>query len=565
MTSITDLGALAGTRSNEDDGSLPVGLVLLSGALAAAVLSPVAWLVLRVAGIDTSYAFSLVTSASTISVLANSLALVGAVTAASVLLGVPLAVFTARTDLPFRRFFTVAVALPLVVPSYIGAFAFVSAFGPQGALADALAPLGVASVPTIYGFGGTVLVLTLFTYPYVYLTTRASLLSADAKLPEAARTLGTSRLEAFRRVTLPQVTPGIAAGTLLVALYTLSDFGTPAIMHFDTFTRVIYVEYNSFGRDFAALLSLQLLAVTVVILALESRLGADRSGAYASRGSRNADASSLGAWTLPALVFCLAVVTLCLFVPIGVLCMWLLRSGGPGYANGGFAFQPSFAVNSVGVSAAAALVSAAVAVPIAYLAARYRSLLPTVFDRATYLGYAMPGVVLGLSLVYFGTTYAPALYQTLPLLIFAYVVRFLPQAIGTTRSSALQVDDTLTGAARTLGESSAGAFRRVTLPLIAPGVLAGAALVFLTTMKELPATLLLHPTGFETLVTYIWLVQGAGYYGVAAVPALVLIVVSGLSMFVILSRERLTHRGDRQHDHDHDQNQDRNRTQEQEY
>jgi len=543
MSSITDLEALAGrTPNDEDDDSLPIGLVLLSGAVAAAVLSPVAWLVLRIVDIDTSYALSLMTSGSTMSVLLNSLVLVGAVTAASVGIGVPLAVLTARTDLPFRRFFTVAVALPLVVPSYIGAFAFVSAFGPQGVLADALAPLGIDAIPTIYGFVGTALVLTLFTYPYVYLTTRASLLSADATLPEAARTLGTSRLEAFRRITLPQIAPGIAAGALLVALYTLSDFGTPAIMHFDTFTRVIYVEYNSFGRDFAALLSLQLLAVTVLILALESRLGAGRRGAYASRGARSGGESSLGVWTFPAVAFCLAVVVLCLLVPIGILGMWLLRSGGPGYASGGFAFQPSFAWNSVGVSAAAALVSAAAAIPIAYLAARSRSLLPTLFDRATYLGYAMPGVALGLSLVYFGTTYAPTLYQTLPLLIFAYVVRFLPQAIGTTRSSVLQVDDTLSSAARTLGESPRSAFRRVTLPLIAPGVLAGAALVFLTTMKELPATLLLHPTGFDTLVTYIWLVQGAGYYGAAAIPALVLIVVSGLSMFVILSRERRDHR-----------------------
>ncbi|PSP72378.1 iron ABC transporter permease [Halobacteriales archaeon QS_3_64_16] len=539
MRSRGHLGALAGRfrGGEEDDDRPPAALVLLAGAIAAAVLSPIAPLVLRVAGVETSYALSLLTGSATTSVLANSLALVGAVTAASIAIGVPLAVLTARTDLPFRRFFTVAVALPLVVPSYIGAFAFVSAFGPRGVLADLLAPIGIDSIPTIYGFGGTVLVLTLFTYPYVYLTTRASLLAADASLPEAARTLGESTTGAFRRVTLPQIAPGIAAGALLVALYTLSDFGTPAIMQFDTFTRIIFVEYNAFGRDFAALLSLQLLAVTGVILALESRLGADRSGAYASRGARSGGETALGVWKGPALAFCLAVLVLCLLVPVGILAMWLFRNGGPGYAGGGFAFEWAVAWNSVGVSTAAALLAAAAAIPIAYLAARYRSVLSTVFDRATYLGYAMPGIVLGLSLIYFGTTYASALYQTLPLLIFAYVVRFLPQAIGTTRSSVLQVDSALAGAARTLGEGSTGAFRRVTLPLIAPGVLAGAALVFLTTMKELPATLLLHPTGFDTLVTYIWLVQDAGYYGAAAVPALVLIVVSGLSMFVILSQE----------------------------
>jgi iron(III) transport system permease protein len=150
----------------------------------------------------------------------------------------------------------------------------------------------------------------------------------------------------------------------------------------------------------------------------------------------------------------------------------------------------------------------------------------------------MPGVVLGLALVFFGVKFVPTLYQTLPLLVFAYVVRFLPQAVGTTSSSVLQVDAHLVEAARALGESPRSAFRRVTLPLIWPGVLAGAALVFLTSMKELPATLMLRPTGFETLVSYIWQVQEAGYYGLAAVPALTLIAVSAGSMAVILAQER---------------------------
>jgi iron(III) transport system permease protein len=150
----------------------------------------------------------------------------------------------------------------------------------------------------------------------------------------------------------------------------------------------------------------------------------------------------------------------------------------------------------------------------------------------------MPGIVLGLSLVFFGASVAPALYQTIPLLLFAYVVRFMPQAVGTVRSSLLQVDTRLVEAARTLGRSRLATFREITLPLVAPGIAAGGALVFLTTMKELPATLMLQPTGFETLVTYIWLVQGSGNYGRAAVPALALVGLSALSMAVILLQGR---------------------------
>ncbi|MFB6170854.1 MAG: ABC transporter permease [Haloarculaceae archaeon] len=546
------------TLRGSDDSHAPTGLVLLAGAIAAAVLSPGLWIVLRAFDLDVvlrqapgralgatlgavvgnvAGGIQMLAQPSMLEVLFNSVLLAGTVTVASVLLGVPLAVLTVQTDLPFSRAWTVLVSLPLVIPSYIGAFAFVSAFGPKGALADALAPLGIASLPPIYGFAGAALVLTLFVYPYVFITTRASLLSFDTTLMEAARTLDHTRWQAFRRVTLPQIAPGVAAGALLVALYTISDFGTPAIMHFDVFTRMIYVRYTNFLRDSAALLSMELLAVTLVILAIESRIGGGNRRNYAGGGMGASVQIRLGKWKLPALAFCVLVVLLCLGIPLGVLFMWLARTG-PGYETGSLTFDVAYGWHSVYASALTALGATLVAVPVAYLSARYRSTLSTLFDRATYIGYAMPGVVLGLSLVFFGVRYAPFLYQTLPLLIFAYVVRFLPQAVGSTRSSVLQVDPKLTEAARTLGTSHLAAFRRVTLPLIAPGVVAGAALVFLTTMKELPATLLLHPTGFRTLVSYIWLVQSAGYYGKAALPALILVGISALSMGVILARER---------------------------
>jgi iron(III) transport system permease protein len=520
--------------ATDEDGEPTLSVGLLAAAVSAAVLSPVAWLLLRATEVGLEQSISLLTSSNTVDVLVNSVGLVAVVTVASVVLGVPLAVLTVQTDLPFRRFWTVAVALPLVVPSYIGAFAFVSAFGPRGVLSEILAPLGI-TIPTIYGFGGAALVLTAFVYPYVFLTTRASLLSFDTTQLEAARTLDTGYVEAFRRVVLPQIAPGVTAGALLVALYALSDFGTPAIMHFDTFTRMIFVELNTFARGHATLLSLQLLGVTVVILALESRIGPGEGDGYGSRTSSES-VIELGLWAIPATLLLALVVFVTLGIPIGILGLWLVRSG-PGYAAGGLAFNWTFGLNSVAVSAGAALVTTLAALPIAYYAGRSTSRLSNLIERPTYVGYAMPGVVLGLALVFFGTRYAPGLYQTLPLLIFAYVVRFLPQAVGATRSSVMGVDTALLGAARTLGEPPRRAFRRVTLPLITPGLVAGAALVFLTTMKELPATLILQPTGFTTLVTYIWRVQEAGYYGQAAFPALLLVVLSSISMLVILRGE----------------------------
>lgn len=522
----------------ETDTRLPVGLTLLAASVAVLVVLPLVWLLDRASMVGVERAVALLTSADNIAVLVNSVGLVAAVTLGGVLLGVPLAVLTVQTDLPFRRFWTIASALPLVVPSYIGAFSYVSAFGPRGELADLLAPLGVERIPSIYGFHGAALVLILYTYPYVFLTTRAALLSFDATLVEAARTLNHTRWQAFRRITLPQITPGITAGALLVALYTLSDFGTPAIMQFEVFTQQIYVNYRAFGgRDLAALFSLQLVAVTLVILAVESRIGASQRGAYVSRGARRPGEIELGKWKAPALLFAATVTTLCLVVPLAVLVLWLTWEN-PGYGAGALAFSWEYGWNSVLVSAAAAIVCILGALPVAYLSARSESWLATIIDRATYVGYAAPGVVVGFSLLYFGVTYAPILYQTIVILVFAYVVRFLPQALGTARSSLLQVDPKLVEAARTLGHRPTTAFRKVVLPLIMPGVAAGAALVFLTTMKELPATLMLRPTGFDTFVTYIWRVRGSGHYGKAAFPALVLVVISGLSMLVILARER---------------------------
>ena len=523
-------------RATDGDGSpVDVGLTLLAAALAAVLVLPLTWLVVDAVGLG-NRALELAVASQTTEVLIRSVALVAVVTAASILIGVPLAVVTVQGAIPFPRFWTVLAALPLAIPSYLGAFAFVSAFGPRGELADLLAPLGIESIPSIYGFAGAAFVLTLYTYPYVFLTTRASLLSLDGSLVEAARTLNAGRWEAFRRITLPQILPGITAGALLVALYALADFGTPNIMRVEVFTQFIYARYNAFARDYAALLSLQLLTVTAVILAIESRIGVDESGAYESGGHRGTADLELGRWRYLVLLFPIGIALLAIALPIAIFGMWLF-TGGPGYQVGRLTFSWEYGFNSAYVAVLAAGVSILVALPIAIASATTDSRLASLANRAPYVGYATPGIVLAIALLSFTLDILPSIYKTVPLLVFAYVVRFMPQAIGSITTSTLQVDQELVEAARTLGRARLSAFRSVTLPLILPGVAAGAALVFLTTMKELPATLMLRPLGFETLVTYIWRVEEAGLYGQAAVPALVLVAISGLSMAVMLAQD----------------------------
>ena len=526
----------------DDEGERPpIGATLLAGAIAAAVVVPVLYIAVVAASVDPERAADLLVRERTLGILLNTLALVVGVTVLSVLLSVPLACLTELTDLPYSRFWAVVVSLPLVVPSYIGAFSYISVWGPQGEVQSLLAPLGVESLPEIYGLGGAIAILTLYNYPYVYLTTRAGLRSFDKTYLDAARSLDERTWRAFARAVVPFVRPAITAGALLVALYAVGDFGTPSMLGLDVFTRVIYVEYNAFGQEYASLLAMHLVAIALVILAIESGVRGDDTLHGNARGSTREYVVSLGRWRWPALCGLVVLAAVTLVFPVAVLTMWLLRT--PDVYAPALAFDPSYAVNSVVVSAAAALVAALAAIPIAYLSARYSSRLVALFERATYIGYAVPGVVVGLSLIYVSTRYFQAAYQTLPLIVFAYVVLYLPQAVGSTRTGVLHVNPRLTEAARSLGCGPLESFRHVVLPLILPGLVAGAALVFLTAMKELPATLLLGPAGFETLATFIWRVERSAYYGFAALPALVLLCVSGLSMLVIVFRDRYDRRG----------------------
>jgi iron(III) transport system permease protein len=257
-----------------------------------------------------------------------------------------------------------------------------------------------------------------------------------------------------------------------------------------------------------------------------------RLGPGAARRTRQVP---LGKWRYLALAYCLAVTGLAIGLPIGVLGYWLARALVRGDAASGLLVATW---NSMVVSAWAAAVATLAALPVAILAVRWRARLGYAIERVCYLGYGLPGIVIALSFVFLGANYLPPLYQTLPLLIIAYVVRFLPQAVGATRTSLLQISPRLEEAARNLGRSPLGAVTSVTVPLARPGIAAGMALVFLTVMKELPITLLLSPTGFRTLATTVWTAAGSGAYGEAAAPALLLIAIAAIPTLLLVVRER---------------------------
>ena len=510
-------------------------LVLL---IALVMLLPLAYLVFRAAGVDWTEVLGLLGRTRMLSIMWNSLLLVCGVTLLSLALALPFAWLTERTDLPGRRVWTVLAMMPLVIPSYVGGFTLIAMFGPRGVLQELLSPFGVERLPSIYGFTGALCVLTLFTYPYIFMSTRAALHRFDPSLEEAARSLGFNGLQTFLRVTLPNLRPAITAGGLLVALYTLSDFGAVSLLRFNSFTRAIYVQYlSSFDRNTASLLSLALIAFTIILLLLErNSRGRGRPRYYRSSAGVAAPRKRivLARRKWPALAFCGTVVMAALVLPTSVIFYWLLR----GLASGeSLAPVWTATLNSFRAGALAAVVAAVLGLPVSYAAVRMGGRLMSLAARAVYLGYGLPGIVIALSLVFFGANFALWLYQTMWMLVFAYVVRFLPQAMGAMQTSLLQMNPRLEEAGRSLGLGNRAVFRRITAPIVRPGVLAGMALVFLTTVKELPATLLLSPTGFSTLATQIWSATDEAFFARAAAPALVLLVMSAFSIFLVLMQE----------------------------
>ena len=511
---------------------LPAALVGLVAAL------PLLYLALRAAEAGPGI-WDLIARPRTVRILGNTALLAAAVAVSTSAIAVPLAWLTARTDLPGRRVWATAAVLPLVIPSYVGALAIVAALGPKGLLQGVLAPLGVERLPAIYGFWGSWLTLTLFTYPYVFLAVRAALRGLDPALEEAARCLNHSAWRTFLTCTLPQLRPAVAAGALLAALYAVGDFGVVTLLRYDAFTRAIYVQYRSaFDRSAAAVLALLLILFATALLLAEARVRGratyHRVGAGAARRARPLP---LGRWRWPALAFCSGVVGLALGLPLAVLGYWFVRSLDKGVALGELGIA---ALHSLTLGAWTAGAATLAALPVAILAVRYRGGgglgIGVLAERVSFLGYALPGIVVALAFVAVGV-HTP-FHQTLPLLVIACVVRFLPQAIGSARLSLLQVSPRLEEAARSLGRSQAGAVGSVTVPLARPGVLAGAALVLLTTMKELPTTLLLSPTGYETLATEIWTAATDAAYGTAAGPALLLIAASAVPTLVLAARDR---------------------------
>ncbi|MDG2428132.1 MAG: iron ABC transporter permease [Acidimicrobiales bacterium] len=463
------------------------------------------------------------------------------VSVSTAILGTALAWLTVRTDLPLRRLWRVLAPLPLVYPSFIGAAAFHSGLTPGGIVHDLVGQFGFNLELRLHGLTGAWLVLTLFAYPYVYLPVAARLATLPSSLEENARLLGDRPFQVFRRVVLPQTTSSIAAGSLLVFLYTVSDFGAVHLMRFETLTQTIY-RNRLFDQTRAFGMAFLLLALALLVVAAE-RTVARRSAQIEVTGDRSPLNVALGLWRIPAAASCSLIVGLALFAPALSLADWglfgwLQQRRGLAALRLDWGDLASATWSTVWISSVTAVIAVAVMLPIAYLLARHRSRLGGVVNSVVIAGFAMPGLVVAISLIFWTLHASPFefLIGSMPVLVFAYIVHFGAQAVRTAQVAVTSVPKRMDDAARLLGANRLRRLITVELPIMAPGLTAGAGLVMLSTMKELPATLLVAPMGFRTLTVEIWDTYEALYLAEMGILALVLVAISAVLTWYLVVR-----------------------------
>ena len=513
----TESSAPSLARAWSARGRWPVGTLVGALVAAALVLLPLIFLVVEAVHPGLDEARRLLLRHTVAVLLWNTARLAVACTLLCAAVGVAAAWCVERTSLPARRLWAVLLVLPLGIPDFVIGFGWVSI------------------APGLRGYPAAVMIMTLSLYPLVYLPVASALRHLDGSLEEAARSLGVGPWRTFTRVTLRQIRPALLGGCLLVALALLAEYGAFEIVEYRTFTVAIFTQFKlGFDTAAACVLSLVLVVISVAVLGGELALSGPAAARRSTRGSRAPAARvRLGRLTALPLAGLAAVVALALGVPGGALAYWLIQGGSSTLP----ATSVGAAIGHTAVySAAAAALATALALPVVMLVARHRNRFTVLLERLSYLPMALPGVVVALGLVSFTINHALALYQSSLELIVAYAILFLPLAVVGVRSSIGAAPERLEEVGRSLGAGRAAVWRRVTLPLIAPGLLVAFGLVFISSATELTATLLLRPTGVNTLATRFWAYTSELSYGSAAPYAAMMVAVSAVPAYLISRR-----------------------------
>jgi iron(III) transport system permease protein len=451
--------------------------------------------------------------------LLNTVLLITFTVPLCLVLGVGGAWLVERTKLRGHKIWAVLLAAPLAIPAFVNSYAWVSA------------------VPSLEGLSSGVLIATLSYFPLVYIPAAATLSRLDPAVEQSAASLGLGAWRAFFRVVVPQLRIAMTGGALLVSLHLLAEYGAFAMIRFDTFTTAIMVQYRStFNGTAGNMLASVLVFFCLILLLLEVR---SRGNARYARVGSGAQARALRlplrTYQLPAQLALLALTALAFGLPLLFVLRWIVAGGADIWTAD--EFMPAL-LQTLGYGLAGAVVTTAVAFPMAYLAVRHAGWFSKALELSNYVTSSMPGIVVGLAFVTVSIRLVPDLYQTAGVLIAAYVLLFLPRALVNIRAGLAQAPKELDEAAQALGSPPLLSFIRVTLRLTAPAAAGGAALVFLAIANELTATLLLSPNGTRTLATEFWSKSSEIDYAGAAPYALLMIVISAPMTYLLFQQSK---------------------------
>jgi len=470
--------------------------------------------------------------------LFNTISLAGAVAVLTLILGVSTAWMVTRFEFPGRRLWEVALVLPLAMPTYVLAYVYNYVLGFGGPVEQLWQMIAgpQARIFSPQSFWGVTLVMALDTFPFVYLLTRSALLTFNVSFEEVARTCGASPFRRMFFVTLPLLRPSIVAGVALVILYVVSDFGAVSLLRYQTLTYAVFQQMTGRSDNQAASILSILLVVLALLFLLTERWFRQKSRFYQTTGRYRAPQRTHGGWlhTVTLTVTLSTIVGAAFAVPVYLLFAWSLSPEARAILDARFF---GFVWNSALLSTLAATAGVAVGLPLAYLASRKPTWLNTSCLQAAYAGYVLPGPVAALAVLVLCLKLMPIVYGTVIVLIIAYVLHFLPAGLQSLEPAIQQITPNLEEVARTLGLNARATLRQVTLPLIRNGVIVAWVLIFLQTMKELPATLLLRPVGFDTLAIRVWLEASEEYYQLAAPSALLIVIVGLPALMLLLSRD----------------------------
>jgi iron(III) transport system permease protein len=474
--------------------------------------------------------------------LKNSFTLALGVSFFSVILGVPFAFLIARTNIPFRSVFKKVYLIPFFLPSYITGVAWIQLLGQRGSLNVWLMRLFHLEEPffSIYGLPGVIFVLTLNYFPCVTLLTLSGLEQMDGTLEEAAALYSKDRV-VFVRITLPLLLPHILSGALFTSMFALNDFGLPALLDLKVFPVEIFTQFSAFfDTAAAAALSLPLIGSVLLMFLLQRLYVSRKSYTTISAQTMPPRQLQLGRWKYPCFLFCALVISLAVVAP---LLMLLIQSASLETYRIAWTTGKKQIMNSLWLAALGATGIVGLGFFLAYLTEKTTFRGRGVLDMMTVLPYAVPSTIVGIGLIQLWNRQGlfHLIYGNFPIIIFGYVARFIPFGNQPIIATLKQLDPSLEEASENLGATFRHTIIHILLPLMKPGLLAGWTLAFVLCMGELGTTILVYPSGLDTLPLLIFNVAHYGPDSLLAALCLILIVVTLLPLlcFAVITREKL--------------------------